>query len=98
MGEITTTLTYPYHGGAATASLGGNFGNRGPTAGATNEGGGGGGRGGNGGGSASGGSGLVSIRYSSSFANASSTTGSPSFTNTGTYKIYTWTGSGSITF
>ena len=27
MGEITTTLSYPYHGGAATASLGGNFGN-----------------------------------------------------------------------
>jgi hypothetical protein len=40
----------------------------------------------------------VIIRYSNSFANAVATTGSPSFANTGGFKIYTWTGSGSITF
>jgi hypothetical protein len=31
-------------------------------------------------------------------ADAAATTGSPSFTNTGGYKIYRWTGDGSITF
>jgi hypothetical protein len=40
----------------------------------------------------------VVIRYLNTFSNAVSTTGSPSFTNTGGYKIYQWTGSGSITF
>jgi hypothetical protein len=39
----------------------------------------------------------VSIRYLNTYANATSTTGSPTFTNTGGYKIYTWTGTGSIT-
>jgi hypothetical protein len=46
----------------------------------------------------SGGSGIVIIRYSNSFADAVATTGSPAFANTGGFKIYTWTGSGSITF
>jgi hypothetical protein len=45
-----------------------------------------------------GGSGVVIIRYPSNFDNAVATTGSPTFTNTGGYKIYRWTGSGSITF
>ena len=45
-----------------------------------------------------GGSGIVIIRYADSFAAATSTTGSPTLTNTGGYKIYTWTGNGSITF
>lgn len=43
-----------------------------------------------------GGSGIVIIRYLNTFSDASSTTGSPTFTNTGGYKIYTWTGSGTI--
>jgi hypothetical protein len=40
----------------------------------------------------------VIIRYSNSNADAVSTTGSPTLTNTGGYKIYTFTGSGTITF
>jgi hypothetical protein len=40
----------------------------------------------------------VIIRYANTFTDAASTTGSPTFTNTGGYKIYTFTGSGSITF
>jgi biotin carboxylase len=46
----------------------------------------------------SGGSGVVIVRYADTFANAIATTGSPTFTTTGGYKIYKWTGSGSITF
>jgi hypothetical protein len=45
-----------------------------------------------------GGSGVVIIRYPNTYADAASTTGSPTFTNTGGYKIYKFTGSGSITF
>jgi hypothetical protein len=46
----------------------------------------------------SGGSGVVIIRYPNTYPDAASTTGSPTFTNTGGYKIYKFTGSGSITF
>mgnify|MGYP003349699885 CR=1 FL=1 len=46
----------------------------------------------------SGGSGVVVIRYANTFPDAYSTTGSPTLTNTGGYKIYKWTGSGSITW
>jgi hypothetical protein len=44
-----------------------------------------------------GGSGVVIIAYPSSYAAAAATTGSPSYADNGTNKIYTFTGSGSIT-
>ena len=71
---------------------GGNF----TYSGSTNTGGGGGGAWGSVGGN--GGSGIVVIRYPNTFDDAASTTGSPTFTNTGGYKIYKFTASGSITF
>jgi hypothetical protein len=40
----------------------------------------------------------VIIRYPDTFASAASTTGSPTFTTTGGYKIYSFTGTGTITF
>jgi hypothetical protein len=40
----------------------------------------------------------VIIRYSAASADATSTTGTVSFTNTGAYKVYTFTGSGTITW
>jgi hypothetical protein len=51
-------------------------------------------------GGSSGGSGIVIIRYPDTYDDAVSTTGSPTFTKTGGYKIYKWTtvGNGSITF
>ena len=45
-----------------------------------------------------GGSGIVIIRYANTYPDATSTTGSPTYTNTGGYKIYKFTGSGTITF
>jgi hypothetical protein len=45
-----------------------------------------------------GGSGIVIIRYADSYAAATSTTGSPTITVSGGYRIYKWTGNGSITF
>jgi hypothetical protein len=45
-----------------------------------------------------GGSGVVVVRYPNNFKDAASTTGSPTFTNTGGYKIYKFTSSGTITF
>jgi len=86
-------------GGGGTGGGGGNGSNNGDS-GTTNSGGGG------GGGKRSlepryagnGGSGVVIIRYANTYDDAVSTTGSPTFTNTGGFKIYRWTGSGSITF
>jgi hypothetical protein len=46
----------------------------------------------------SGGSGVVIVRYPDVFAAAASTTGSPAITVAGGFRVYTWTGSGSITF
>jgi hypothetical protein len=43
----------------------------------------------------SGGSGVVIVRHSNTYSTAT-TTGSPTFVNTGGFKIYTFTGSGSI--
>ena len=66
-------------------------------AGTTNSGGGGGGGGVISSG-ANGGSGVVIIRYSDSFPAAAATVGSPTYTVSGGYRIYTFTSSGSITF
>jgi hypothetical protein len=85
-------------GGAGGGGSGGNDSGVSPTAGTANTGGGGGGGGGFSNTSRAGGSGIVIIRYPNTFDDAVATTGSPSFSNTGGYKIYTWTGSGSITF
>jgi hypothetical protein len=41
---------------------------------------------------------VVIIRYADSFDTASATTGSPTYTNTGGFHIYKFTGTGSITF
>jgi hypothetical protein len=38
------------------------------------------------------------VRYSDTYSNAASTTGSPTLTVSGGFRIYTFTGSGSITF
>ena len=95
-------------GGGSNAGGGGDGGN-GPTnnvngsgkAGTANSGGGGGGGGGqassyNGEGAA-GGSGVVIVRYANTYSAATSTTGSPTIADTGGYRIYTWTSSGTIT-
>jgi hypothetical protein len=56
------------------------------------------GGGSNGGGQNNGTPGTVIIRYSNTYDAAASITGSPTVTNTGGYRIYQWTSSGSITF
>lgn len=86
-------------GGSGGGGSGGSF--FGPTAsaGSQNTGGGGGGSGwdnwGQSGSSGAGGSGIVILR---TLATAASTTGNPTVTQDGNYNIYTFTGTGSITF
>lgn len=88
-----TAVTYSTggNGGAAASGTGG-------AAGAANTGNGGGGSKGTllvGG---AGGSGIVIIRYSDTYPSATSTTGSPTYTVSGGYRVYKFTGSGTITF
>jgi hypothetical protein len=92
-------------GGSGGSSIGGAGGSGGGAGGAvgtinTGSGGGGGGAIGSGGGSTggAGGSGVVIIRYADTYAVAVSTTGSPTITVAGGYRVYQFTSSGSITF
>jgi hypothetical protein len=89
---------------AGTGGVGGGGNGTGTSSGNSNPGqtntGGGGGAGGSfqSGTAGSGGSGIVIIRYADTYDDAVSTTGSPTYTNTGGYKTYKFTGSGSITW
>jgi len=81
-------------GGGAAGSAGSNAMG---SSGVKNTGGGGGGTG-NGGVSGAGGSGVVIIRYPDSYGLAVATTGSPTVTTAGGYRVYKFTSSGTITF
>jgi hypothetical protein len=85
-------------GGAGGGGDGGVTGGAAGTSGTANTGGGGGGAASNNGNGGSGGSGIVIIRYADTFDAATSTTGSPTITVAGGYRVYQWTGNGSITF
>jgi hypothetical protein len=54
--------------------------------------------GGGAGGNYAGGSGIVIVRYADTSPAAASTTGSPTITVAGGYRVYKFTSSGSITF
>jgi hypothetical protein len=87
-----------YPGGAGGGGAGGNNSGtklNGQSGGVNTGGGGGGSRDANG---ATGGSGIVVIRYSDSYPLAASTTGSPTVTTAGGYRVYKYTSSGTITF
>ena len=91
-----SAVTYAGGGGGGNYNVGGGNAPSGTGAGA----GGGGGYGADGSSynGVSGASGTVIIRYISTFAAATSTTGSPTITVAGGYRVYSWTASGSITF
>ena len=100
--SITGTATYYAGGGgggknsSATSGAGGlGGGGAGNTAATANTGGGGGGQPAGTGAGRAGGSGIVILR---TLATAASTTGSPTVTTDGSYNIYSFTASGSITF
>ena len=95
-----TGLTNSISGSSATYAVGGDGGNTsgsGNTSGASNTGNAGRGSDGDATLSGSGGSEIVIIRYSDTLPAASSTTGSPTITVSGGFRIYQFTGSGSIT-
>lgn len=102
-GHYIGTTRGGYGGGTTPATGGGGNGANQDTPGTvgsvnTGGGGGGGGNGGAGGPGQAGGSGIVILRYADNYPAAASTTGSPTVTVTGGYRIYKFTGSGSITF
>jgi len=87
--------------GSGSTGNGGNYLSAGSAASANTGGGGGGGGNFNLGANSyggNGGSGVVILRYPNTYILAVSTTGSPTVTNVGGYRYYTFTGSGSITF
>jgi len=88
---IPAGITFVYAIAVGSGGGGGQY-----VAGAT--GGGAGGNNSSGSGGRSGGSGIVVLSYPSIFAAAASTTGSPTVSAINSNRIYTFTGSGSITF
>jgi hypothetical protein len=85
----------PGTGGVGGGGSGGKAGTSNGTDGTVNTGGGGGGAGIA---SGAGGSGIVILRYPDTFIAATSTTGSPTITVAGGFRVYKFTASGSITF
>jgi hypothetical protein len=98
--STSTTATVFFAGGAGGGGGGGNNASAttklvGQSGGANTGGGAGGSRDANGG---TGGSGIVVIRYADSYPLAAATTGSPTVTTAGGYRVYQFNSSGTITF